>query len=154
MSFRDERPWRDRERFSAAGSLAGRRRSTFLPGQACGRSRPARSCFLSARRVKEEEDEKDIACSPARGVPARRVRGGARTPRLWRSRGAASSVDRGVGRRTLLPSQRLLLLLPERPLVLLKLKERTLGGTAKGPLPDRGQGQGQGERQGQLWGEE
>src|SRR4030067_2392883 len=144
MSCRDERPCRALDRFSAPGSLAGRRRSTFLPGQACGRSRPARSCFLSARRVKEEEDEKDIACRPARGVPARGVRGGARTPRFWRSRGAASSVDRGVGRRTLLLSQRLLLLLPEPPLVLRNLKDRTLGGTAKGPLPERGQVQGQG----------
>src|SRR4030066_1129344 len=54
MSFSDERPCRALERFSAAGSLAGRRRSTFLPGQAWGRSRPARSCFLYARRVKEE----------------------------------------------------------------------------------------------------
>ena len=46
---------------------------------------------------------------------------------------------------TTLLSQRVLLLLPKRPLVLLKLKERTLGGTAKGPLPKRGQVQGQGQ---------
>ena len=47
----------------------------------------------------------------------------------------------------LLPG-RLSLSLPERPLVLLERKERTLGGTAKGPLPERGQVQGQGDERG------
>jgi hypothetical protein len=69
--------------------------------------------------------EKDIFCRAARSVYAFGVRGGAWTSRPWCGRGAASSGDCSVGRRTILPSQRILLLLPKRPLVLLKLKERT-----------------------------
>jgi hypothetical protein len=88
--------------------------------------------------------EKDIFCRAARSVYAFGVRGGAWTSRPWCGRGAASSGDCSVGRRTILPSQRILLLLPKRPLVLLKLKERTLGRAAKGPLPKRGQVQAEG----------
>src|SRR3990172_2831074 len=89
-----------------------------------------------------------MACRPARGVPDRGVRCGARTPSLWRSLGASSSDDRGVGRRTLLLSQRLSLSLPKQRLVLLELQERTLERTNEGPLAQRGQVQGEGKRQG------
>src|SRR5574341_1485441 len=95
-------------------------------------------------RPKRRVYEKAVICRFVGGVHALGVRGSARAPRWRRGSGGASPGDCRAGSGALLLSQRILLLLQQQRLVLLDRAGRTLGRTAKGPLPERGQVQGQG----------